>query len=70
MFSVPSNAVLNPGVLSCSEKESVGWNDGAWLFPRAVQLLNIERYRSQVLAGIVLSASTKTDSTVRYDRCS
>ena len=43
----------------------MGWNDGNWLFPRAVQLLDIERYRDQVLAGIVLSASTKTDSTVR-----
>ena len=48
-----------------SEKESVGWNDGSWLFPRAVQLLDIERYREQLLAGIILSTSTKTDSTVR-----
>lgn len=48
-----------------SEEESVGWNDGNWLFPRAVQLLHIERYREQLLAGIILSTSTKTDSTVR-----
>ncbi|RPD62432.1 ARM repeat-containing protein [Lentinus tigrinus ALCF2SS1-7] len=51
--------------LFLSEQESVGWNEGAWLFPRAVQLLDIERYRGQVLAGLVLSVSTKTDSTQR-----
>ncbi|KAI0720503.1 TBCD protein [Cerioporus squamosus] len=51
--------------LFLSEQESLGWNDGAWLFPRAIQILDIERYRAQVLAGIVLSASTKTDSTQR-----
>ncbi|KAI0657425.1 TBCD protein [Cubamyces menziesii] len=51
--------------LFTSEKESVGWNDGSWLFPRAVQLLDIERYREQLLAGIILSTSTKTDSTQR-----
>ncbi|KAI0761942.1 TBCD protein [Trametes elegans] len=45
--------------------ESVGWNDGSWLFPRAVQLLDIERYRKELLAGIVLSTTTKTDSTQR-----
>ena len=44
--------------------ETVSWNEGSWLFPRAVQLLDIERYRAQILAGIVLSVSTKTDSTV------
>ena len=49
-----------------SGKETIGWNDGAWLFPRAVQLLDIERYRGPILAGIVLSVSTKTDSTVRH----
>ncbi|OSD07226.1 TBCD protein [Trametes coccinea BRFM310] len=51
--------------LFLSGQESVGWNDGSWLFPRAVQLLDIERYREPLLAGIVLSTSTKTDSTQR-----
>ena len=44
----------------------MGWNVGSWLFPKAVQLLDIQRYRHRILAGIVLSASTKTDSTVRH----
>ncbi|PIL22540.1 hypothetical protein GSI_15229 [Ganoderma sinense ZZ0214-1] len=51
--------------LFLSEQESVGWNVGSWLFPRAVQLLDIQWYRHQILAGIILSASTKTDSTQR-----
>ncbi|KAI8978670.1 TBCD protein [Trametes punicea] len=51
--------------LFLSGQESVGWNDANWLFPRAVQLLDLERYREQLLAGIVLSTSTKTDSTQR-----
>ncbi|KAI1789614.1 ARM repeat-containing protein [Ganoderma leucocontextum] len=51
--------------LFLSEQESVGWNEGSWLFPRAVQLLDIERYRNRILPGIVLSVSTKTDSTQR-----
>ncbi|KAI0372156.1 TBCD protein [Pilatotrama ljubarskyi] len=51
--------------LFLSDNDSVGWNDSSWLFPRAVQLLDIERYREQLLAGLVLSTSTKTDSTQR-----
>ncbi|PCH40083.1 ARM repeat-containing protein [Wolfiporia cocos MD-104 SS10] len=45
--------------------ETVGWNEGEKLFPKAVRLLDIQRYREQVLGGLVLSASTKTDSTQR-----
>ncbi|KAI0354961.1 TBCD protein [Trametes cingulata] len=51
--------------LFLSDNESVGWNDSSWLFPRVVQLLDIERYREQLLGGIILSTSTKTDSTQR-----
>ncbi|KAF9808522.1 hypothetical protein IEO21_07853 [Rhodonia placenta] len=47
------------------EGEITGWNDGETLFPKAVSLLEIERYREAILAGLVLSASTKTDSTQR-----
>ncbi|EJF63417.1 ARM repeat-containing protein [Dichomitus squalens LYAD-421 SS1] len=76
LLLLPPPAVPNPAPwklrgdvrmkeLFLSEQESVGWNVGSWVFPRAVQLLDIERYRDQVLAGIVLSASTKTDSTQR-----
>lgn len=51
--------------LFLSEGEITGWNDGETLFPKAVSLLEIERYREAILAGLVLSASTKTDSTQR-----
>ncbi|KAI0822273.1 TBCD protein [Trametes gibbosa] len=51
--------------LFLSDKESLGWSVGTWLFPRAVQLMDIERYRKELLAGIILSTSTKTDSTQR-----
>lgn len=44
--------------------ETIGWNEGAWLFPKAVRLLDIKQYRQPILKGLVLSASTKTDSTV------
>lgn len=40
------------------------WKDGARLFPKAVRLLDIARYRQAVLAGLVLSLGSKTESTV------
>ena len=48
-----------------SETEQLGWNDGAWLFPRALHLLEIPEYRKDVLRGIVISIGSRTDSTVR-----
>lgn len=45
-------------------EELVDWADGAWLFPRAVRLLDIPEYRPFVLKGLILSLSCKTDSTV------
>ncbi|KAJ3549188.1 hypothetical protein NM688_g5206 [Phlebia brevispora] len=51
--------------LFLSESETIGWNEGAWLFPEVVQLLDIKEYRRALLKGLVLSASTKTDSTQR-----
>ncbi|KZT73795.1 ARM repeat-containing protein [Daedalea quercina L-15889] len=51
--------------LFLSETETINWNEGDKLFPKAVRLLEIEPYREAVLAGLVLSASTKTDSTQR-----
>lgn len=50
------------------DSEIVGWNEGSWLFPRAVKILEIEEYRAQLLAGLVLSVSSKTDSTVSGSR--
>lgn len=43
--------------------EIVDWADGAWLFPRAVRLLDVPEYRSPVLRGLILSLSSKTEST-------
>ena len=51
--------------VSLSETEQIGWNDGAWLFPRALHLLEIPEYRKDVLRGIVISIGSRTDSTVR-----
>ncbi|KAJ7095891.1 TBCD protein [Mycena belliarum] len=51
--------------LFLSETEMMGWKDGAWLFPKAVRLLEIPEYRQPVLAGLVLSLGSKTESTQR-----
>ncbi|KAL4251881.1 Tubulin-folding cofactor D [Abortiporus biennis] len=51
--------------LFLSDAQSVGWNEGKSIFPKAVQLLDIGRYRPSVLAGLVLSIGSKTDSTHR-----
>ncbi|KIJ54812.1 hypothetical protein M422DRAFT_24702 [Sphaerobolus stellatus SS14] len=45
--------------------EDIGWNDGQWLFPRAVQFLEIRTYRKSILNGLVLSVGSKTDGTQR-----
>ncbi|KAF9468537.1 tubulin folding cofactor D C terminal-domain-containing protein [Collybia nuda] len=47
------------------EAENPGWNDGQWLYPRAVRLLGIIEYRKSVLAGLVLSIGSRTESTHR-----
>ncbi|KAF8194167.1 TBCD protein, partial [Pholiota molesta] len=49
--------------LFLNSTEDVGWNDGTWLFPRAMRLLEIPEYRKPVLSGIVLSVGSRTDST-------
>jgi len=49
--------------LFLTDGEPNGWKDGAWLFPRAVELLRVERYRTSILMGLVMSVGTKTDST-------
>ncbi|EDR13279.1 uncharacterized protein LACBIDRAFT_322818 [Laccaria bicolor S238N-H82] len=45
--------------------EPLSWSDGAWLFPRAIRLLGVPEYRQDILSGILLSLSSKTDSTRR-----
>lgn len=47
------------------EDEATSWIDGAWLFPKALQLLEISHYRQDILRGLVQSLGSKTDSTVQ-----
>lgn len=44
--------------------ESGLWSDGSWLFKKAVQFLEVSRYRKQVMRGLIVSLGSKTDSTV------
>lgn len=44
----------------------IGWNDGNWLFPKAVRLLEVPEYRKPILTGLILSLGSKTDSTVSF----
>ncbi|KAL0945858.1 hypothetical protein HGRIS_012143 [Hohenbuehelia grisea] len=48
-----------------SNKADESWGDGNFLFPKAVQFVQIERYRDSVLQGLVLSIGSKTDSIHR-----
>lgn len=41
------------------------WSDKDWLFPKAVQLLDIPEYRESLLSGIVYSLSGKSESIQR-----
>jgi hypothetical protein len=52
------------GSTSISDAEAVSWNDGNWLFPKAVRLLEVPEYRKPILTGLILSLGSKTDSTV------
>ncbi|KAJ4482161.1 tubulin folding cofactor D C terminal-domain-containing protein [Lentinula aciculospora] len=45
--------------------EEIGWNDANWLFPKAVQILDVETYRKPVLLGLIASVGSLTDSTHR-----
>jgi len=49
---------------------SHGWQDGTWIFPRAMNFLEIPEYRNSVLAGLLISVGSKTDSTQRHVRSS
>ncbi|KXN88249.1 Tubulin-specific chaperone D [Leucoagaricus sp. SymC.cos] len=52
-------------LLSGTPGEIADWADGTRLFPRAVRLLGIPEYRLSVLRGLILSLSSKTESTQR-----
>ncbi|GJE97138.1 tubulin folding cofactor D C terminal domain-containing protein [Phanerochaete sordida] len=51
--------------LLTSGEDALDWNDGARLFPKVVRLLAIPEYRHAILSGLVLSVSSRTDSTQR-----
>lgn len=43
---------------------SHGWQDSAWIFPKAMRFLEVPEYRTTVLSGLLISIGSKTDSTV------
>ncbi|THH10470.1 hypothetical protein EW145_g1291 [Phellinidium pouzarii] len=45
--------------------DAPGWNDGFWLYPRAMHLLDIQTYRMPILRGLLLSIGSRTSSTQR-----
>lgn len=47
---------------------SHGWQDSAWIFPKAMRFLEVPEYRTTVLSGLLISIGSKTDSTQRHVR--
>ncbi|KAL1744501.1 armadillo-type protein [Schizophyllum fasciatum] len=45
--------------------EPVPWSDGALFFPKAARLLDIARYRKEVLSGMILSVGSRSESITR-----
>jgi len=43
---------------------SHSWQDSPWIFPKAMRFLEVPEYRPAVLAGLLISIGSKTDSTV------
>ncbi|TFK27742.1 TBCD protein [Coprinopsis marcescibilis] len=60
-WSLPGFQLLKE--LFTSESEHSDWADAAWLFPRALKLLDLPTYRQDILSGAINSISSKTDST-------
>ncbi|TFK40548.1 TBCD protein [Crucibulum laeve] len=63
LWRLPGQPILRE--IFPKEEEPPQWNDGTWLFPRAVRLLEIPEYRTAVITGLLLSLNSKTDSTQR-----
>jgi hypothetical protein len=57
-YLVQSEVAEDDGV--CSH----GWQDSAWIFPKAMRFLEVPEYRTTVLSGLLISIGSKTDSTV------
>lgn len=47
---------------------SHGWQNSSWIYPRAMQFLEVSEYRPAVLSGLLISIGSKTDSTVNKSR--
>ncbi len=47
---------------------SHSWQNGSWIYPKAMNFLEIPEYRPAVLAGLLMSIGSKTDSTVNTSR--
>ena len=43
---------------------SHSWQNSSWIYPRAMNFLEVPEYRPAVLAGLLISIGSKTDSTV------
>jgi len=43
---------------------SHGWQDSAWIFPKAMRFLEVPEYRPTVLSGLLISVGSRTDNTV------
>jgi len=47
---------------------SHSWQNGSWIYPKAMNFLEIPEYRPAILAGLLISIGSKTDSTQRHVR--
>ncbi|KAI0283960.1 TBCD protein [Russula aff. rugulosa BPL654] len=47
---------------------SHGWQDSAWIFPKAMRFLEVPEYRPTVLSGLLISVGSRTDNTRRHVR--
>ncbi|KAL1689403.1 armadillo-type protein [Schizophyllum commune] len=69
MISPPSEAYAIEGGDAMREMflqgETVPWSDGAVFFPKAATLLDVARYRKQVLSGMILSVGSRSESITR-----
>jgi hypothetical protein len=64
VLSLPFSDISKRDKLDGDAASSHGWQDGPWIFPRAMSFLEIPEYRNSVLAGVLISVGSKTDSTV------
>ena len=51
-----------------AEDRSHSWQNSPWIFPKAMRFLEVPEYRPAVLAGLLISIGSKTDSTVNISR--